>query len=165
MQTESTKTLNLRSCICALAAFAIACTLYGCGAGKPAFLMQQVCLRDVADLSAFTQEMQSIAQSEGTALIDRSVGTQKELDAIGHPIEGARTRPVINMGFYRRDGIGLTVTNLGLPRYEVAVGFSEGSNPADARRFADSVVTKLAQHWHVEPVPAGTGAQEMKNCD
>jgi hypothetical protein len=71
------------------------------------------------------------------------------------------------MGFYRRDGVGLTVTNLGLPGYQVAVGFSEGSNSVDAHRLAQMVKSKLAEHWHVEdvPNPATSGAFPIANCN
>jgi len=109
--------------------------------------------------------MQVIAQSKGKQLIDRSADTQKELNDIGHPGEGARTRPVINMGILLGDGVGVTAGNLGMPGYQVAVGFSESSKPANAHRFADAVVKRLAERWRVEPVPAGTGAKGMENCN
>jgi hypothetical protein len=61
----------------------------------------------------------------------------------------------------------VTAGNLGLPGYQVALGFSEGSNPSDAHRFAQMVVSKLEEHWHVEivPDPAKSGALPMKNCN
>jgi hypothetical protein len=57
--------------------------------GRGKFAIQEVCLKNAEDLSAFTREMQLIAQSEGTKFIERSANTQKELDTIGHPVEGA----------------------------------------------------------------------------
>jgi hypothetical protein len=137
----------------------------GCGSGQQPFLIAEVCLRNAGDLAAFNREMQLIAQSEGKQLLDRSEDSQKELDALGHPLEGARTRPVVNMGIELGNGVGLGVGNMGMPGYQVAVGFSEGSNPADAHRFADSVIKSLAQHWRIESVPAGTGAKGMENCN
>jgi hypothetical protein len=157
--------MKIKSPLLSLAIIAWVGAFCGCGSGKPPFLMAQVCLRNAEDLAAFTREMQVIAQSEGKQLIDRSAATQKEFDTIGHPVEGARTRPVINMGILLGDGVGLTVGNLGLPGYQVAVGFSEGSKPTDAHRFADAVINGLAQRWRVESVPAGTGAKGMENCN
>jgi hypothetical protein len=159
--------MNLRPWAYVLVGIALAAVLIGCGSGKRAFAIQEVCLKNAEDLSAFTREMQLIAQSERAKFLDRSANTQRELDTTGHPVEGARTRPVVNMGFYRRDGVGLTVTNLGLPGYQVAVGFSEGSNSADAHRLAQMVMSKLAEHWHVEtvPSPATSGAFPMANCN
>ena len=150
----------------ALTACALAGTLPGCAPGKRPFLIAQVCLRDPQDLQAFTREMQLIAQSDAARFIDRSADTHNELDTLGHPREGARTIPVVNMGIERGRGIGLMVSNLGLPGYEVAVGFSEGSNLADARKFAQTVVGKLEERWHVEfvPDPEKSGAFPMKNC-
>jgi hypothetical protein len=156
---------NNSSLVTFLGIIALAVSLCGCGSGKRPFLIAQVCLRNAEDLSAFTGEMQLIAQSEGKQLIDNSKTTQAELNAAGHPVEGARTKPVINMGIQLGDGVGLTVGNLGLPGYQVAVGFSEGSSPADANRFADAVVKKLAQRWRVESLPGGTGAKGMENCN
>lgn len=159
------ETMRSKSSLLTLAIIALAGSLYGCGSGKRPFLIAQVCLRNAEDLSAFISEMQMIAQSEGKQLVDNSTTTQKELNASGHPVEGARTRPVINMGIQRGDGVGLTVGNLGLPGYQIAVGFSEGSNRHDAHRFADEVIKRLGQRWRVESVPAGTGAKGMENCN
>jgi len=61
--------------------------------------------------------------------------------------------------------MGVTAGNLGLPGYEVALGFSEGSSGAEAREFANKVVKRLEQHWQVEIVPAGTGAKPMGGCE
>ena len=139
--------------------------LDGCGVGQPPFVIVQVCLRNAGDLAAFTREMQLIAQSQGKQFIDRSAATQEEINALRQPTEGARTKPVVNMGIELGDGIGLTAGNLGLPEYQVAVGFSEGSRPVDARKFADAVMKRLAERWRVELVPAGTGAKGMENCN
>jgi hypothetical protein len=156
--------MKIKSPLVSLAIMVWVGAFYGCGSGKPPFLIAQICLRRAEDLTAFTSEMQAIAQSQGKQLTDRSVATQKEFDVLGHPVEGARTAPAINMGFTLGDGVGLTAGNLGLPGYQVAIGFSEGSKPADAHRFADAVIKRLAQRWRVESVPPGRGATGMENC-
>ncbi|MGH8850005.1 MAG: hypothetical protein ACREYD_03330 [Casimicrobiaceae bacterium] len=155
-----------KSCICALISIALVSALQGCEGGKRAFLIATVCLQSADDLSAFTAEMQSAANAEGTEFLDWSAETQAELDTIGHPMDGARTRPAINMGFTRRDGVGLTAGNLGLPGYQVALGFSKGSNAPAAHKLAQRIVSKLEERWHVEivPNPAESGAFPMTNC-
>ena len=47
------------------------------------------------------------------------------------------------------------------------MGFSEGSNSADAHRLAQMVMIKLAEHWHVDavPNPATWAAAPMANCN
>ncbi len=136
--------------------------LYGCAPGKRPFLMVQLCLGDERNLSEFTSMMRSIAQSEGMKFVDGSAETKKDLKVIGAP---QHPGPVINMGFDREDGVGLMAGDLGSPDYQVAVGFSEGSNPSGAHAFADRVVSRLKTRWHVETVPAGKGAFPMKTCE
>jgi len=135
--------------------------------GKRPFLIAQVCLQNAEDLSAFTRQMQFIARSEGKTLTDHSANTQSELDMLGQPVEKSRMRPVVNMGIERRDGSGVLVANLGLPGYQVALGFSEGSNLAAAQKFAQMVVSKLEERWRIEivPTPTKSAAQPMTNCN
>jgi len=130
---------------------------------KRPFLIAQVYLENAGDLSAFTRQMQLIAQSESKTLIDHSANTQQELDMLGHPVEESRMRPVVNMGIERPDGSRVLVGNLGLPGYRVALGFYAGSNPSGAQKFAQMVVSRLEEHWRIEivPNPAKSGAQPM----
>jgi hypothetical protein len=134
--------------------------LGGCTQGKPPFLMVQLCLRNDQQLADFTHFLQSIAYSEGMTYIDRSGPTEREFAALNRP----NTAPVINIGLEGSDGVGLGVGNLGLPKYQVAVGFSEGSKPVEARRLAEMVVGQLKARWHVETVPEGRGALPIPNC-
>lgn len=159
--------MNLKTAVCAFTAIALASTLSGCGTGKRPFLIAQVCLKNEQERSAFTRELQLIAQSEGVSLVDNSENTQKELRAMGNPnLEKTLSRPVINVGMFREHGVGLIANNVGTAGNEVAIGFSEGANPSDAHRFAQMVVGKLEEHWHVEivPNPAESGALPMKEC-
>ncbi len=151
-----------------LTALALAGTLYGCAPGKRPFLIAQVCLRNVQDVTTFTRELQLIAESERVRLIDNSANTQRELQAIGNPhLENTLRRGVINIGVERGHGVGLMASNVGSPGGEVAIGFSEGSNAPEAHRFAQMVVSKLEEHWHVEivPNPAESGALPMPGCN
>jgi hypothetical protein len=155
-----------KSWICALTAIILSSALSGCSQGKRPFLIAQLCLRDAQDRAAFVRELESIARSEGMTVIDNSENTQKELRAIGSSAERSMSRPVINMGVEHGQGVGLTANNVGTPGGEVAIGFSEGSNPPEAHRFAELVVGKLKEHWQVEtvPDPAKSGALPMADC-
>jgi hypothetical protein len=141
-------------------------SISACTPGKRPFMIAQVCLQTAQDVTAFTHELQRIAKSEGARFVDNSENTGKELRAAENPnVDKLVSRRVINMGIERTQRIGLTAGNLGLG-YGVAIGFSEGSNPPEAHKFADRVVSQLGQHWHVEfvPNPAESGALPMANC-
>jgi hypothetical protein len=94
--------------------------------------------------------------------IDGSAQTKKNLKVTGAPHS---TGPVINMGVEREDGVGLMAGDLDSPDYQVAVGFSEGSDPSEAHEFAGRVVNRLKTRWNVETVPAGKGAFPLKTCE
>lgn len=126
--------------------------------------MVQFCLQGQADLADLTSELRSIAQQEHMQFIDASARTRQDLQTINAP-QSVRVDPVINMGVERDDGVGLGLGNMGLPSYQVAMGFSEGSNPPEAHAFAARVLQKLSAQWHLKTVPAGTGALPMKSCD
>ena len=57
---------------------------------------------------------------------------------------------VLNLGALRQDGMGVTASELDGPGYQVALGFSEGSNPANARRIAKNFTKGLAERWRTE---------------
>jgi hypothetical protein len=63
-----------------------------------------------------------------------------------------------------RANSGMGAGNVGLPGYQVAMGFAEGSNAVEARDFANRVLTRLRQHRGIEVVPAGAGAGPMAGC-
>lgn len=151
----------------ALIALVLIAGLEGCHQGKRPFVLGAVCLESEQDFSDFTSELRAIAASENTRLGDRSANTQKEMDSIGHPFEGERTRPVVNMYIELKDGAGLGVGNMGMPGYQIAFGINDGwGSPEAARRFADTVVARLKSRWRVElvPEPAQAGVQPMKDC-
>jgi hypothetical protein len=58
----------------------------------------------------------------------------------------------------------LGIGSLGLPKYQLALGFSAGSRPVEAHRFADTVMGQVKAHWHVENVPEGRGALTIPDC-
>jgi hypothetical protein len=157
--------MRTRPCIvarfAAVATLVLAGALVGCTQGKRPFLIVQLCFKDDQELADFTRLVESIAYSEGMVYVDNSGPTERGLAALNAP---GRLAPVINIGVHDDDGVGLGVGNLGLPKWQVAVGFSEGSKPAEARRFADAVAGQLRARWHVEAVPEGRGALPIQNC-
>lgn len=135
------------------------CTFEGC-TGKRPFLIVEVCLNDEKGLEQFTDLMRSIAQSEHLKFIDGSAETQHDLTML----KANKNARAINLDIEREDGLGVGAGNLGLPTYQVALGFSEGSNSLESRKFADMVIGELKKKWNVEDVPSGQGAQPMKAC-
>src|SRR5439155_19971630 len=82
--------MSVKRYVFGLAALALASTLHGCAEGKRPFLIAQICLTNAQDLSIFTREIQSIAQSEHGKFIDNSANTEKELRTLWRTI----SRPV-----------------------------------------------------------------------
>src|SRR5262245_9747219 len=105
----------------ALLALAMVAGLEGCHQSKRPFVIGVVCLKDAQDLSDLTNELRTIATSESTKLGDRGAETQKELETLGHP-DKERTKPAVNLSIELGDGIGLGVSNLAMPGYQVAFG-------------------------------------------
>ena len=140
--------------------------LLGCAPGKHPFLMVQMCLSNERGVTDFFDEMKSIADANNMEFLDNSGDTSRELKAVGYVgRERDGGSPAINFGVERKDGQGASAGNLGLPGYQVALGFSEGSNPAEAHAFANMVVSRLEKHWQVHVVPRGTGAKPMPGCE
>ena len=51
----------------------------------------------------------------------------------------------IDISVQKADGVGVTAVNLGLPEFEIALGFSEGADAEFAHRFADKVLKRLGE--------------------
>lgn len=144
---------------------AAAGALSGCAPGKPPFLLAQVCLGSAAEVTAFKQEVQSIARTERMTHVDNSGPTGRDLKAIqADETANIDTERVIDIDISRPDGVGMSAGNLGLPGFQVAVGFSEGLDPGGAREFASRVINRLKNRWRVEIVPNGRGAFGMRDC-
>jgi hypothetical protein len=142
-------------------------SLLSCGGteGNRPFLMVQTCVQDKAGIARLIEEMKAVAVSRRMRFTDRSEETARELKAVDYPgQERADGSPVINVSVRRDDGMGFSAGNTSLPGYQVALGFSEGSNPSEARELANEVVRRLEQYWTVETVPADSGAMPKPGC-
>lgn len=139
--------------------------LSSCAPGKRSFLTVQMCLTDRQDLTVLIGELRSIANEKHMRFVDASASTQRDLRAAGNiNVDKMLRNPVINLRLEGTDGVGLIVGNLGLPRNQVAVGFTEGHDPQEAQRFSRLVVDRFAKRWHLHIVPREQGAKPM-SCD
>jgi len=147
-------------CLVAIGAF-----VAGCSSGKRPFLLVQGCLGDAAGVDAFVVEMTQIARDESLRFIDGSSNVEIELNASGYDgQERTHGSKVLHLGIVRPDGSGVTAGNIGLPGFEVALGFSEGSDAKAAMAFATRVVERLERQWRWQVVPQGQGALPMGGC-
>jgi hypothetical protein len=144
---------------------ALAFVLCGCAQGTRPFLIVQVCVQNKDGIAQLIGELMSVAESRKMKFVDNSAVTRRDLANVGYASrERADGSPVINIDVERDDGMGVGALNVGLPGYQVALGFSEGSDKLEARRFADEVIKRLEQHWRVETVPPGSGAMPKPDC-
>lgn len=139
--------------------------LHGCAPGKHSFLIVQTCLSDEHGFEALVREMKSIGAVENMNVVDHSEDVARLLEDVSYPgkkrTHGSR---VIDVSIQRPDGVGVTASNLGLPGFEMAFGFSEGSDAEFAHAFADRVMTQLSTHWNFVVVPSGAGAKPKGGC-
>lgn len=134
----------------------------GCAPAKQSsFLRVQVCLQSAEELSTFKSVINELGQEAGLIFTDGGGRGARQLRAIG---AAALVEPHVLLNLRGDDGMFVGVGNLGLPKYQVAMGFSEGADSLEARRFAEAVVAELKVRWRVEAVPEGRGALPMENC-
>lgn len=139
-----------------------------CGAAQSNNRIVQFCLHDTAGIDHLRSVMRSFADAQSMTFIDNSAQTQADLQLIGvnsPPLpEG---EPLINMGINGPGGLGVTAGNLGLPGYQVALGFTEGTDATMGKAFADALVRELDQRWELVevPNPDERGAFPLPNCD
>lgn len=151
-------------CVIAGASILIA----ACGAAQRNNRIVQFCLYDTAGIDDLRSVLRSFADAQSMTFIDNSGQTEADLRQIGvasPPLpEG---EPLINMGINGPSGLGVTAGNLGLPGYQVALGFTDGTNPTKGTAFADALVRELDQTWELVevPNPDQRGAFPLPNCD
>ncbi|PWR22053.1 hypothetical protein [Zavarzinia compransoris] len=136
----------------------------GCGEGKRPYAMVHMCVVNDDGVSTFKHVMREIAASEGMEFVDGSARTDKELKIINPDgkynfINGG----IINVGM-QGNGISLSATNLGLLKYQIAIGFSGDAEREQTAEFVQRVVGPLSRHWVVEFVPSDQGVFKMDEC-
>ena len=136
-----------------------------CAPGKGPFLMVRMCLSNEQGVAEFVDELKTIATAEKLEFIDNSNNAQlgpKEVgNAGGERTGGSR---VIDIRVMRKDGMAIGATNVGLPGFQMAMGFSEGASAVDAQDFANRTLVRIKKRWMVESVPSGAGAKPMAGC-
>ncbi len=154
---------RILSPICTLVAVSLLLT--GCVPGKRPFLMVQMCLSNEQGAEEFIDELKSIAGAQKLEFIDNSSNAERGLNETGY-VGHERTNGsrVMDIRVVRRDGMGIGATNVGLPGYQIAMGFSEGSNSGEARDFAKRVLQRFKKRWLVELVPTGAGSRPSTGC-
>jgi len=139
--------------------------LNACSSPQKAFLTVQLCLVDQQGVDQFLNTMRTVAQTENLKFIDGSAKTGADLKTMGaDKLLKSDPAHAINVAIEGEKGMGVTAGNLGLPPYQVALGFTAGSDMAKARRLSDRLVHALAQQWHVATVPQGKGAFPLEGC-
>ena len=125
----------------------------------------EMCVIDRDGVALFKNTMQAIAKSEGLHFLDGSAQTGNELKIIGVAV-GHDYALSINVGINDRSGYNYAMGgNLGLPAYQIALGFGNGSDQTKARRLSDRLVKAFSRHWRVETVSVGQGVPPMKSCE
>jgi hypothetical protein len=119
--------------------------------------------RGVAELKTL---MRAAAASENLQFIDNSANAASDLKEIGADKLLHRDASLaIDVHIEGEHGLGATAANLGLPPYQVSLGFTEGRDPAKAHRLSKQLIEALSKHWRVEAIPSGKGAMPMKSCE
>jgi hypothetical protein len=140
--------------------FASCLCLHGCTQGKQSFLVIQFCLVNDLNLTHLRDTLATIAHAERMKFIDDSAIVKENMKDLGT----AQRAPTISLRVEQGDGLGLTATNVGLPGYQVAIGFTAGADKNLSRTFADRVVQELKKNWDIKTVPSGRGAFPLSDC-
>jgi hypothetical protein len=147
--------------LCAVTALGLG----GCAPEQRSTSIFQLCVGDEQGLARFKAQMASIANAEALPYRDASSealwGKEPGRDSMRH----FRTlENVVWVLINRSDGMGVGATNIGLSDFDVALGFTQGSDPAEARAFTTRVTHRLATSWDVKAVSVGLGAQPDAEC-
>lgn len=116
-------------------------------------------------MAQLIDELKAVAASTEMKFIDNSEATKRDLTTVGY-VGRDRTdgSPVINVAVKRGDGLSVGAVNVGLPGYQVALGFTESSDRLETQRFVSAIIKRLEKHWEVEKLPTGTGALPQPGC-
>lgn len=139
--------------------------LQSCFRAQQSFLTVQLCLGDQRGVEHLKRIMYDVAKSQKIEFIDNSRDQAQDLKTMGsYNSVGLDPSLAIDFHLEGKAGLGVTATNLGLPPYQVALGFTEGADAAQARRLSSQLIEALSRRWQVEKVPQGSGVFPMKTC-
>jgi hypothetical protein len=130
-----------------------------CDTGKHPVRQVQFCLRGEQDEQLLLSVLRRFAAENRMTFFDRSADTNVELREIGaHP--GYR---VLNLSVRASDATVAGVSNAGLGRYQVTIGFN-GPDDLKTMAFANDAVATLQKHWTIVEVPEDRGAFPLAQC-
>jgi len=139
--------------------------LSGCAPAKVPFLTVQFCVQNRAGVAQLITDLNAIANANQLDFADSSADTAHDLAAVHYRgRERADGSPVINVGLSGKDGFFVGGGNLGLPGYQVQLGFTTGSDDAESHRLAAQVIGRLKQRWRLLMLPPGAAARPMADC-
>jgi hypothetical protein len=137
----------------------------GCSPAQEEFRSVQICVVDERGVAELNDLMRATAAAEHLQFIDNSAQQGSDLKAMGADKLLKRDASLaIDFQIEGNGGMGVTAGNLGLPPYQVGLGFTEGSDAAKAHQLSARLIHALSQRWQVETIPAGKGAMPMKSC-
>ena len=129
------------------------------------FLTVQMCVHDQAGVTHLKDVMRAAAKAENLQFVDASLETGESLKAMGADKALKRDASLaINVGIKGKGGTFVMGGNLGLPPYQVALGFGTGSDAAKAHQLSERLVRLLSDEWAVKAVPQGKGVFPMASC-
>lgn len=136
-----------------------------CSKRDETYLTVQMCVHDQEGVKNFKDIMRAAADAENLQFVDGSLETGENLKVMGADKALKRDPALaINVGIKNAGGTFVMGGNLGLPPYQVALGFGAGSDPAKAHQLSDRLVRLLSDKWDVETVPQGKGVFPMNDC-
>lgn len=98
--------------------------------------------------------------------IDNSARTQIELEQAKRSTAQLHTNGrAIHLTVEGEGGLGMTAGNLGLPRYQIVMGFSARKNGVESENFSNTVIKSLFSHWPVEMLDNTQGAKPCEDVN
>lgn len=154
-----------KSLFAVLSLISVSVLVEGCWSARESFLSIQMCVVDHAGVERLKDAMRAVAKSENLEFIDNSATQGRDLKAVGADKLLKRDAALaIDLHIEGEGGMGVTASNLGLPPFQVALGFTEGSDATKANRLSSRLVAAISQRWHVEKIARGTGALPVATC-
>jgi hypothetical protein len=145
--------------------FLMTCCLSNCSGAKESFLTVEMCVVNDAGINQLRKILEITARKEHLQFVDNTADAQHDMTVTSQTnrdlVEAHR---LFHVAVQRSDGMGVTATNLGLPKYQVVLGFTDGADHGTAKAFADRMVMVLASQWKITTIPPRKGATPMRNC-
>ncbi len=165
ISTAVRKMAMIKTCRNCIVVTIIALLFGGCARVEAPAKLVQICVNDADGMSRFRNKLIDVANARKMKFADDSEVVRRDLDTVGYAgPEQDGNRHVVRFRVESADSMGLSVTNVGLYPYQVAMGFSTGHDKTASVRFAEQVIRELQVQWSVEEASQGTGVLPNPNC-